>query len=61
MWGDADTRQVNAVGAYFHESPKVRPRFTYIDSRFLTSLTHRSVEEREVGRIATSARQRHVS
>ena len=27
MWGDADTRQAKAVGAYFVESPEVRPQF----------------------------------
>jgi hypothetical protein len=56
MWGDADTRQAKAVGAYFHEPPKVGPQFIEIDTRFLASLAYRGVEERQVGRIATSAR-----
>jgi hypothetical protein len=46
MWGDADSRQAKDVGAYFHEPPKVAPQFIEIDTRFLTSLAHRGVEER---------------
>ena len=46
MWGDADTRQAKAVGAYFHKPPKVAPQFIEIDTRFLASLAHRGMEER---------------